>query len=250
MTASSTGSTIFRSLALAGCLLALLCGVTLVTSGFGYRWGWWGLRAAFKILRWSAYGGAVAGITSLVALGAAGMGAAREGAGAALAGLMVSLFVVGMPWIQMRRAQRAPPIHDITTDTEHPPAFVAVLPLRAAAPNSAVYAGPQLAATQRAAYPDVQPAILPLAPAPAFERALTTARAMGWEIVATDSAAGRIEATATTFWYGFKDDVVIRVAAGDGGTRVDVRSESRMGGSDIGTNARRITAYLKRLKGA
>jgi len=250
MTASSTGSTIFRSLALAGCVLALLCGLALVTSGFGYRWGWWGLRTAFKILRWSAYGGAAAGIMSLVALVAAWMGAAREGARTALLGLTVSLAVVGMPWIQLRRAQRAPPIHDITTDTEHPPAFVAVLPLRAAAPNSAVYGGPELAAKQRAAYPDVQPAILPLAPAQAFERALTTAHAMGWEIVATDSAAGRIEATATTFWYGFKDDVVIRVAPGDGGTRVDVRSESRVGVSDIGTNARRITAYLQKLRGA
>ena len=250
MSTSSTGSSTFRFIALAGCLLALVCGVALVMSGFGYRWGWWDLRPAFKILRWSAYGGALAGIMAVVALIAAWMGAAREAAGIALVGLVVSLVVVGMPWTQQRRAQRAPKIHDITTDTEHPPAFVAVLPLRATAPNSAVYGGPELAAKQRAAYPDVQPAILPLAPAQAFERALATARAMGWEIVATDSPTGRIEATATTFWYGFKDDVVIRVAPGEGGTRVDVRSESRVGGSDIGTNARRITAYMKKLRGA
>jgi len=73
---------------------------------------------------------------------------------------------------------------------------------------------------------------------------------MGWTIVAADSTAGRIEATATTFWYGFKDDVVIRLTPSDRGTRVDVRSESRVGGSDIGTNARRIREYLTKLRGA
>jgi hypothetical protein len=204
-------------------LLALLCGLALVTSGFGYRWGWWGLRTAFTLLRWSAYGGVVAGVASLIGLSVAGLGVARGGAGRALVGLLVSLGVVGMPLAQLRRARRAPPIHDITTDPGNPPAFVAVLPLRAAAPNSAEYGGPELAAKQRAAYPDIQPALLTLPPAPAFQLALAAARQMGWKIVATDSAAGRIEATATTLWYGFKDDVVIRLTPNDRGTRVDLR---------------------------
>jgi uncharacterized protein (DUF1499 family) len=65
--------------------------------------------------------------------------------------------------------------------------------------------------------------------------------------VAADSSAGRIEATATTPWFGFKDDVVIRVAPDPAGSRVDVRSVSRVGQSDVGTNARRIRAYLARL---
>ena len=67
---------------------------------------------------------------------------------------------------------------------------------------------------------------------------------MGWEIVASDPAAGRIEATDTTFWFGFKDDVVVRVAAAPDGSRVDVRSLSRVGLSDVGTNAARIRKYL------
>ena len=53
---------------------------------------------------------------------------------------------------------------------------------------------------------------------------------MGWDLVAADAAAGRIEATDTTFWFGFKDDVVIRVRPANGGSRVDVRSLSRVGG--------------------
>jgi uncharacterized protein (DUF1499 family) len=235
-------------MALIGCVLALLCGVALITSGFGYRWGWWGLGPAFKTLRWSAYGGVVAGTLSLIVVVGAWLGAAREGARFALVGLLVSMAVVGMLGTQLQRARRAPRIHDITTDTEHPPAFIAVLPLRAAARNSPEYGGPEIAAQQRAGYPDIQPALLPLAPAEAFQRALAAAREMGWQIVAADSVAGRIEATATTFWYGFKDDVVIRLTLSDGGTRVDVRSASRVGGSDIGTNARRIREYVKRLQ--
>ncbi|MEX2241047.1 MAG: DUF1499 domain-containing protein [Burkholderiales bacterium] len=70
---------------------------------------------------------------------------------------------------------------------------------------------------------------------------------MGWEIVATDAAAGRIEATDTTFWFGFKDDVVIRVEGDGAGSRVDVRSVSRVGVGDVGANAKRIRAYLRAL---
>jgi uncharacterized protein (DUF1499 family) len=70
---------------------------------------------------------------------------------------------------------------------------------------------------------------------------------MGWEIVAADSAAMRIEATATTRWFGFKDDVVVRIQPADSGSRIDVRSVSRVGRSDVGTNAKRIRSYLDRL---
>jgi len=145
-------------------------------------------------------------------------------------------------------ASKVPPIHDITTDTDNPPGFVAILPLRRNAPNPAEYGGPEIAAQQRAAYPDVQPVTLNVPPDQAFERALTAARARGWEIVEANSTAGRIEATDTTLWFGFKDDVVIRITPGDGGSRIDVRSVSRVGRSDAGTNARRIQNFLHQLK--
>ena len=105
-----------------------------------------------------------------------------------------------------------------------------------------------MAALQREAYPDLQPLMLNVPPRQAFDRALATVREMGWDLVAADAAAGRIEATDTTFWMGFKDDVVIRVRATDGGSQIDVRSLSRVGGGDVGTNAKRIRAYLKALK--
>ena len=67
---------------------------------------------------------------------------------------------------------------------------------------------------------------------------------LGWEIVSVSENEGRIEATATTFWFGFKDDVVIRVREDSGGTRIDLRSVSRVGGGDLGANAARIRAFI------
>jgi hypothetical protein len=146
------------------------------------------------------------------------------------------------------QAANVPPIHDITTDIVQPPQFVAILPLRKDAPNPAVYGGPEIAIKQRSAYPDIQTLILN-APGPqAFEQALTAARTLGWRIVAEVPQEGRIEATDTTFWFGFKDDIVVRVTAADERrTLVDVRSVSRVGRSDVGANARRIRVYLHRL---
>ncbi|WP_222708393.1 DUF1499 domain-containing protein [Alkalisalibacterium limincola] len=110
---------------------------------------------------------------------------------------------------------------------------VALLPARLEAPNGAEYAGEDIARQQREAYPDVQPMRLDAPPPHAFERALAAARSMGWDIADANAADGRIEATDTTFWYGFKDDVVVRVRADGAGSRIDVRSMSRLGGSDV-----------------
>ena len=131
---------------------------------------------------------------------------------------------------------------------EDPPAFVAVLPLRADAPNPPDY-DPEIASEQREAYPDLGPIILNDPPAATFERALGAVEALGWELVADDAAAGRIEATDTTFWYGFKDDVVVRIRPDGSGSRVDVRSKSRVGRGDVGANAARIRTFRERLTG-
>jgi uncharacterized protein (DUF1499 family) len=111
----------------------------------------------------------------------------------------------------------------------------------------AAYPGGEVAAAQRRAYPDIGPLALAMPPATAFARALDAAKGMGWEIVAADAGAGRIEATATTPWFGFRDDVVVRITPAAAGSRVDVRSVSRVGRSDLGTNARRIREYLAML---
>jgi hypothetical protein len=235
-------------MAIWGFSLALLAGLTLILAGLGHRLGWWDFRPALTIFRWGAYGGLVAAAFCLLGLIFTRPGSARRGLPFALVGFVISVVVVGLPWQWWQTAQQVPPIHDITTDTETPPVFVAVLPLRKDAPNSAEYGGPEIAAQQRAGYPHLGPLFLPTPPQEAFPRALAAARDMGWEIVAAEPSEGRIEATATTFWFGFKDDVVVRVKPENGGSRIDVRSVSRVGRSDVGANAKRITAFLARIE--
>jgi uncharacterized protein (DUF1499 family) len=145
-------------------------------------------------------------------------------------------------------ATRWPPIHDITTDLDDPPAFAAVLPYRTGRVSPAEYDGAATAAQQRRAYPAVRSLRVRASPADTFAAAVATARDAGWQIVAEDRAAGRIEAIATTRMLRFKDDVVIRIRPQEDGARVDVRSKSRVGVGDLGTNARRITAFLSALR--
>jgi uncharacterized protein (DUF1499 family) len=168
--------------------------------------------------------------------------------GVALAGLVLGVIAAGMPINSINTARHSP-IHDVSTATANPPQFVAVLPLRAAAKaaNTTDYDA-KTAQLQKETYPDIGPLHLDAPPAQAFDRSLAAARGMGWEIVASDPAQGRIEATATTFWFGFKDDIVVRIAAEGAGSRLDVRSLSRIGKSDVGANARRIRDYLAKVK--
>ena len=228
-----------------------LCAVTAaLLSGFGTRGNWWPFQSGFLLLRWAAYGALAAAVISawsLVGNFSARFKGSRRGFIFAFFGLGLSLLIIGICLYWVLMARHVPPIHDITTDPFNPPRLAAILPLRENAPNSPIYGGPLVAARQSEAYPDVKPLLLPIPPAQAFARALVTARKMGWEIVHSDASEGRIEATDTTFWFGFKDDIVIRVAPADPGSRIDMRSVSRVGKSDLGTNAARICNYLKRL---
>jgi uncharacterized protein (DUF1499 family) len=235
------------ALATAGLVLAVLAGLGLLVCGPGHRFGWWSFGTGFAIMRWSAYGGIAAAAVSALALILAPLRGQRRGMFRALAGLIIGLSAVGVPAYYLHTARSVPPIHDITTDTDDPPAFEAMLALRADAPNPASYGGPDVAAQQREAYPDLAPVDYPIAPEAAFETALAVAQDMGWDVVAADQAAGRIEASDRTFWFGFVDDVVIRVRPTDAGSRVDVRSVSRVGVSDVGKNAARIRAYRAEL---
>ena len=233
-----------------GAGLAVASALVLLAAPIGYRLGILPLRIALQsFLRWGAYGGIAAAAVSVAGLVVTLMRPreGRRGIVLATTSVLVGLALVGIPG-RFRMGPPKPPIHDITTDMREPPEYVAVLPLRANAPNTTVYGGEKIALQQRAAYPDLQPLMLNVAPPQAFDRALATVRDMGWELVAADAAAGRIEATDTTFWFGFKDDVVIRIRPAYGGSRVDVRSLSRVGGGDAGTNAKRIRAYLDALR--
>ena len=232
-----------------GAGLLVVSVLALLAAPLGYRSGVVPLRfALLTLLAWGAYLAIGAAVVSLIGLilTLARPKERRRGLVLAAATLVIALALIAVP-VRFRMGTPAPPIHDITTDMQDPPQYVAVLPLRADAPNTTEYGGERVAAQQREAYPDLQPAMVNVPPSQAFDRALAAAREMGWEIVAADANAGRIEATDTTFWFGFKDDVVIRVRPASGGSRVDVRSLSRVGVGDAGTNAKRIRAFLNGL---
>ena len=168
-------------------------------------------------------------------------GARQRGFLLSLLGIAASLPIVAIA-AQWEYAARAyPPINDISTDTEDAPVFWDM-------PNPTEYPGAQMAALQRAAYPDLASLILSLAPDRAYALAMALIRDKGWEIVADEPKDGRIEAVDRSLLYGFKDEIIVRIAASDGGARVDLRSRSRIGRIDRGVNANRIRAFLAALK--
>jgi len=234
--------------AVLGLGLAMATGTLAALAGLGSRWNWWNFRTGFLILQWAAYLGVVGAAVSLAGIFATAIGRGRRALAAALAGLLLSALVVGTLWHWKQTAVHVPPIHDISTDTDDPPAFVAVLPLRADAPNPAVYGGPEIAAQQHKGYPDLVSTLLSVPPGRAFEMARKAADDMCWKIVDANPGEGRIEATATTLWFGFKDDIVIRIRPVEGGSRIDIRSVSRVGRSDVGTNAKRIRLFQERVR--
>lgn len=165
--------------------------------------------------------------------------------------LSLAAGVIAVPVATIFPSVGAPPIHDITTDTGDPPLFDAIVAIRGDESNPLDYRGPELAATQRAAYPDLQPLVVGRPPGEVLDMAGAVAVELGWEVVATDREGGLLEATDTTYWFGFKDDVAVRLRPADAGaTRVDVRSISRVGVGDLGANAARIRRFLDALTAA
>ncbi len=243
------GKPFFSSLAGPGLIIALFSGLTAILAGLGNRWGIWDFRTGLTIFRWSAYGGAVAVVLSAAAVFSTLRIVRWSGFLAAFIGLVIGLALIAISARWMQIARSVPPIHDITTDTDNPPKFVAIVPLRGKNSNPLQYPGPEVARQQHRAYPDIVPLILTIPPEAAFDKAMSVAGRMGCKIVDADKAEGRIEAVATTFWFGFKDDIVIRIERKDSGSRVDIRSVSRVGVSDLGTNAGRIRGFLTEMRG-
>lgn len=250
----------FGRIAMLSFVIAVLGVAIEAGSGFAYRAGLVPLGIALqRMLPWGAYiagaGAALSLVTLLIAI-VLFKGEFLRRSALVVVGLIVAGVGVYIPVSMRYSGPPRPPIHDITTDIENPPAFVDILPLReqTGATNTAEYLqenkrGDRIINVpdeQRKAYPDVQPIVLEgVPPADAFNRALEAVRAEGWTLVSAKPEEGRIEAWDRTFWFGFIDDVVIRVTATEGGSKVDVRSVSRVGGGDVGKNAQRIRGYVQ-----
>lgn len=226
-------------------LIGGIAAVAAMPAGaLGTRLGLWPFTTGFLILAAGVVLGAVCvvtGIAAIIAVHRGNLSADRTGV---YIGTVAGLLVLGLLVGQYFAANSVPPIHDISTDVADPPAFVAVVALRGEGSNPLEYDADRIAALQTQAYPWVQPLESTLAPDDALIRSQDVLEAMGLDIVAVDASAGCVEATDTTFWFGFKDDVVVRVRPSATGSLVDVRSVSRVGVSDLGVNARRIGDFL------
>ena len=239
---------LLRHLPLLALALAAIAVMLLALGPIGWRVGWWHFRFGLQTLMpWAAYVGIATLIVSAFALLLGRSRREWRGIAIAVLAFAVGALVAYVPWHYNQIRQLVPPIHDITTDPADPPAFAEVMALRTGeGVNPSAYEGDKIAEQQRRAYPDIVPLTVGIAPGNAFHRALDTAQRMGWTIVTVDEAAGRIEASDRSRWYGFTDDVAIRVTAAGSGSRIDVRSSSRLGRSDFGVNAARIRAYVSK----
>jgi uncharacterized protein (DUF1499 family) len=245
MASPSVGPT--AALALSGVALCLL-----VLAPLGWRLEWWAYGfGLYRLMPVSGVLAAGAVILSGAMLARGWSRLRRHSRFALLVAFLSGVVLVYVPAHYALRRTLVPAIHDITTDPDNPPPFRAVLAARTNQHASSVEdRRPQLTQLQKMAYPDLVPLRSALSAEKSFDEALRVAQAMpGWTIVAADRNAGRIEASEQSRWFRFTDDIVIRVVSDDVGSRIDMRSTSRLGTSDYGVNAARIRAYMGALRG-
>ncbi|WP_379543293.1 DUF1499 domain-containing protein [Psychrobacter sp. R86515] len=225
-------------------LMSVIAALLVALAGPLYKFGVVELGTAFTGFKF----GLLAGIAALVLLAIQLLFKRNTASiGSALASAVLAVAAIAVPLGMMNTAKNVPPIHDISTDLVNPPEFVTIAPLRADAPNPVAYAGAEVAEQQRTAYPDLQTMTYTQSKSELIEAFKQAIENLGWELVNVDADKGIIEATETTAWFGFKDDVIIRVADNDSERWVDIRSKSRVGQSDLGKNAARIHSFIEEL---
>lgn len=209
-----------------------------------YRLDIWSMGISFQIIK---YTGFISIAVLLLAFGLAVFGLVKKQKPVTITGAVVAILlaipVVGLS-MQAAKAKSLPFLHQVTTDTVNLPEFEVIVGLRGENSNPLDYDSEKLAPLQQAAYPELQTIHSDLNMIQAFNKAVNVASNLGWEIVAKDYKKGKIEAVDTTALWAFKDDIVIRVQTTDTGSKIDLRSISRIGGSDLGANAARVSKFI------
>ncbi len=233
-------------------LLAVAALVGLVIAPLGYKQGWWDYDyALLTVIKYAAFTAAAAVLLGVMGLGHTWFGGNRRGMPLALLAIIIAVGTLITPVKQLQKFRSLPVIHDISTDSQNPPAFEASVAVRGNnTANSTAYAGDELAKAQSCAYDSLAPLRTGKDPETVFPIALELIKQQGWELLAADSRRGRIEAVDQSRWFGFKDDIVLRVARSEAGSTIDMRSSSRVGKSDLGVNAERVEAFLSKLSQA
>lgn len=223
--------------------------VILLLSPFGYQFGVLDLMTALGGVTMAFVG---SGLTLLAIIVLAVIGLIKKqplDKGALVIASVMALVPIVFMLPQLQKGSSVPPIHDITTNPMDPPSFLDVVERRVHAMNDLEYGDAErtaedMAALQAEFYPNVDTLILPMTVQVAVSVAEEVVSEMGLELVGVNADEGRLEATATTFWFGFKDDLVVRVRAEGDQAIIDLRSVSRVGQSDLGVNAARIETFL------
>jgi uncharacterized protein (DUF1499 family) len=205
---------------------------------------------ALKVL-----GGAVAGAVVSLVLGAAALVSIWKeghlGAVRASAAVAFSALVLAVPLWSLPALLRLPRIYDVTTDTAAPPAFDRVAKIRQGQANPVHYEA-AFAALQSAAYPDVKSLQIQRSPIDVYSAVRDVVKALNWKIIDEQAPeatrTGHIEAVDRTLFFGFTDDIAIRVTGSAKMAKVDIRSSSRFGQHDLGRNAERIRRFLSEVK--
>ena len=260
MTDTESGSAVARGLNIATILVLIVgLGIALyaLASSVGVWIGLWDFRQGFGMLNnisgpapWVIGVSAVVTVAAFVGASVMSLGNSTRLASAALIGTIAVALAYYIPTSHRSAGAPDAPIHDISTDFVNPPAYVVIAPLRADAPNSMVYGedgdrtAEGLRQIQQEAYPEIVPQRFNDSVEQVFNRAVDAVGTMGWELVDANLADGRIEATDTTFWFRFKDDVVVYITSEGNETVVNARSLSRVGGSDFGKNATRLREFF------
>ncbi len=251
-----------RGLIVAAVILALAAPSAILLGAIGSKSGWFSVTLGFD---WLAIRVAPALAVIGTALGALALMAAlivppRRGAALALFALAVGGLTFSAVAQWRLQAMQAPPIHDVATDWTTPILFSPKLMLARGAASNTVEtnptvpispytrdtAGQSVAAINARTCPAATPVTLLAPPAQAFARTKAALQAAHLALVTDDPAHGLLEATATSFWFGFKDDVAAQVRPSGAGARIDLRASSRLGLSDFGRDCRLVT----RLRGA
>ncbi len=201
-------------------------------------------RPALIIVGGAVVGLATVGFFSLLVVFAMFRRQQHNGIRHCLIAAGISLLPLGIVLYFGTQSAKVPPIHDISTDTDNPPQFSAVRSLRAPGDNSMEYGGKDVAELQHESFPEIKPMQLAMGPQEAFALCFAVVKQQGWSVIERNESEGRIEAMDESLFFGFKDDVVIFVTATTGGSRVDIRSASRVGVGDFGVNAKRITSFF------
>jgi uncharacterized protein (DUF1499 family) len=229
---------------LLACLSALVVGSAGPLSRYGGLEPWL-VIAVFRYGSYIAFAAIALGLATVIP---SRPGERRRGFLSALLAVAIGAVTAWAPVSFFIRANSLPPINDVTTDTANPPAFVVTAQLRRGAATPTTYAGAEAARQQHDGYPDIAPVLLRVPPDEAFRRVDRVAMRLGWDVVARAPQDGRLEAVDTGDWFGFRDDIVVRLRPEGEGTRIDIRSKSRVGQSDLGVNAKRIRAFLAGVK--